>query len=75
MLHRAGYNVLHEQLERFGYISRQNVQITTGVAWATFPTSSSACMMRLMRAIGNLLVTLRFTIVDRRGASAPRFDD
>ena len=29
---------------------RQDAQMTTGVAWATLPTSSSFCMMRLMRA-------------------------
>lgn len=38
--------------------------MTTGVACATLPTSSSACMMRLMRAMGNLdPVALRFTMV------------
>ena len=53
---------LEEHLERFrcGSLSRQrrmlceravgDVQMTTGVACATLPTSSSFCMMRLMRA-------------------------
>lgn len=30
------------------------LQTTTGVACATFPTSSSACMIFLIRATGNL---------------------
>lgn len=30
----------------------RGLQTTTGVTWATLPTSSSACMMRLMRATG-----------------------
>lgn len=29
-----------------------NSQTATGVTWATFPTSSSACMIRFMRATG-----------------------
>lgn len=34
-----------------------NVPTTTGVTWATFPTSSSACMMRFIRAVGNFVFT------------------
>lgn len=34
-----------------------DVPTTTGVTWATFPTSSSACMMRFMRAVGNFVFT------------------
>lgn len=31
------------------------METATGVTWATLPTSSSACMMRFMRATGNLV--------------------
>lgn len=33
------------------------VQTAIGVTCATLPTSSSACMMRLIRATGNLVLT------------------
>jgi hypothetical protein len=35
-----------------GIQKRPDIQTTTGVTCATLPTSSSACMMRLMRATG-----------------------
>lgn len=35
----------------------------TGVACATLPTSSSACMIFLIRATGNLHCADRFTIL------------
>ena len=36
---------------------RIHVQTAIGVTCATLPTSSSACIMRLIRATGNLVLT------------------
>jgi hypothetical protein len=35
-----------------------DLQTMTGVTCATFPTSSSACIIRLMRATGNFVLIL-----------------
>lgn len=43
---------------------RSDLQMRTGVACATLPTSSSACMIFLIRATGNLHCADRFTMLD-----------
>ncbi len=47
-----------------------NLQIKTGVACATLPTSSSACMIFLILATGNLHCADRFTILS---STCPRW--
>lgn len=44
-------------------VAANDLQINTGVACATLPTSSSACMIFLMRATGNLHCAERLTIL------------
>lgn len=79
------YNARHEQFQCFrcaiclcqhhspemhsGKSGRADLQIRTGVACATLPTSSSACMIFLIRATGNLHCVERFTIVKKHGSS------
>ena len=46
-----------EKHEARGKLGIHNSQTMTGVTCATFPTSSSACMMRFILATGNLVLT------------------
>lgn len=54
----------------FPVMERCDLQIRTGVAWATFPTSSSACMIFLILATGNLHCVERLTILLNATSSA-----